>query len=95
MATRLKVICNELTKRVHWDKSKGFLGGVKLSPVSSGSDENKRFFEATPTGSMEFGTVNQDALAEFEPGAEYYVTIERVPPPAPPEAEAAPEPAQS
>jgi len=78
MATRLKVVCNEKTQRVHWDRSKGFLGGVKLAPVTGGSEENKAFFEATPTGLIEFGTINETALAEFVPGVEYYVTIERV-----------------
>lgn len=77
MATRLKVVCTELTQRVHWDKSKGFIGGVKMSPVTGSSEENKQFFEATPTGSIEFGTINEAALAEFQPGIEYYITIER------------------
>lgn len=77
MSTRLKVICTEKNKRVHWDQKKGFLGGVKLAPVTGPSDENKSFFEATPVGSIEFGTINETALAEFEPGYEYYVTIER------------------
>lgn len=77
MATRLKVICSEKRTRAHWDKSKGQLGGVILAPVSGGSDENKSFFEATPSGRIEFDTINAAALAEFEPGVEYYVTIEK------------------
>jgi len=77
MKVRLKVVCHELTKRTHWDRSKGFLGGVKLSPVTGVSEENKQFFEATPTGKIEFETINEAALAEFEPGGEYYVTIEK------------------
>lgn len=77
MATRLKVICSEKRVRKHWDVSKGLLGGVTLTPVVSGSEENKQFYEATPSGEFKFDTINSNALAEFEPGAEYYITIEK------------------
>lgn len=75
MTTRLKVTCYETTKTKHWDATKGFIGGVKLSPVVTGSDENNAFFEATPSGQIQFGTINEAVLAEFEPGKSYYVDI--------------------
>ncbi len=31
---------------------------IKLSPVTSGSEENKTFFKWTPFGSIEIGTIN-------------------------------------
>jgi hypothetical protein len=36
--------------------SDGWNGGVglKFQPVQSGSEENKKFYEATPSGSVEF-----------------------------------------
>jgi hypothetical protein len=37
---------------------------VKFQPVTSGSDENKRFYAATPSGNVEF-TVSQAANVEF------------------------------
>jgi hypothetical protein len=77
MATRLKVVCSEKRTRKHWDAKKGLLGGVTLNPVTGTSEENKSFFDATPSGEIKFDTVNGDALAEFEPGVEYYVTIEK------------------
>lgn len=77
MATRLKMVCTEKTVRKHWSADKKFIDGVKLGVVSSGSEENKSFFDSTPSGSIEFGTINHEAAAEFEPGTEYYVTIER------------------
>ncbi|HEX2881589.1 MAG TPA: hypothetical protein VHO25_18800 [Polyangiaceae bacterium] len=46
---------------------------VHLSPVYSGSEENKKFFQATPGGQIAFDTVNQSALDQFEQGKEYYV----------------------
>jgi hypothetical protein len=46
---------------------------VHFSPVYSGSEENKKFFQATPGGQIAFYTVNQAALDQFEQGKEYYV----------------------
>lgn len=70
MAVRCKCVCN--TK-----SDNGFNGAVNLtfSPVYSGSDENKRFFAATPGGSFQFYTVNKEAADQFEMGKEYYFDI--------------------
>jgi hypothetical protein len=46
---------------------------VVLRPVTQGSEENEKFFKFTPWGSIELGTVNNDAIAEFEIGKEVYV----------------------
>lgn len=46
---------------------------VHFSPVYSGSEENKKFFQATPGGQIAFYTVNESALEQFEQGKEYYV----------------------
>lgn len=48
---------------------------IKLVPVTQGSPENEKFFQYTPFGSMEFGTINGEAAAQFEPGKEYYIDI--------------------
>ncbi len=48
-------------------------GTVKMTPVMSGSPENESFFKWTPWGAIEIGTINQEALAEFNPGDEFYV----------------------
>jgi hypothetical protein len=52
---------------------------VKFVPVSSGSEENKRFYAATPSGSIEF-TVSPDAAKNLgldvaAIGSEFYVDI--------------------
>jgi len=44
-----------------------------LSPVYSGSEENKQFFAATPGGSIMLHVVNEKGMAVFEEGKEYYV----------------------
>ena len=46
---------------------------VRMSAVTSGSEENKTFFKWTPSAQLSMGTVNVDAAAEFKPGDEFYV----------------------
>lgn len=52
---------------------------VHFSPVYSGSEENKKFFQATPGGQIAFYTVNESALDQFEQGKEYYVDFTPAP----------------
>lgn len=46
---------------------------VKMSPVTSGSDENKTFFKWTPSGDLRMGVVNPEVAEVFKPGVEFYV----------------------
>jgi hypothetical protein len=49
---------------------------IKASPVFGNGDpshENTKFWQATPSGRVELGTVNAEAAAIFEVGKEYYV----------------------
>jgi hypothetical protein len=49
---------------------------LRFSPVYGNGDpnhENTRLWQATPSGSVELGTVNPEAWAEFELGREYYL----------------------
>lgn len=51
---------------------------IKLSPVYGNNDpnhENTKFWEASPSGSFELGTINAAAAAIFELGKEYYIDI--------------------
>lgn len=48
---------------------------VKFSPVTGGSEENKKFFKYTPGGTLEFNTVNEEAIAGLKLGGEYYLDI--------------------
>jgi hypothetical protein len=70
---RAKFVVNSVTRTKHWDQNKGELQTIKLTPVVTGSDENKRFYEATPSGSIELGTVNEEAAKHFELGKAYYI----------------------
>jgi hypothetical protein len=54
-----------------------------LTPVVSGSEENKKFFLYTPGGTLLLQTINQAAFSQFHLGEEYYVDV--TPAVAPPE----------
>jgi hypothetical protein len=52
---------------------------IAMAPVYSQDPnaENKRFWEASPSGEIKLGTVSPAAWQEFELGAEYYVDFTR------------------
>ena len=80
MAVRAKFKLNSYTTEMvgNWEDGK-LVGQVEkrtlnFTPVySSGSEENKAFWNATPTGSLQLGVVNQEAWKNFELGKEYYL----------------------
>lgn len=47
--------------------------------VYTGSEENNKFFNATPYGKLELGVLNKAAADQIEPGNDYYITIEKAP----------------
>lgn len=56
---------------------------LKLSAVTGGaqeSDENKRFWKATPSGAIELNCLNVAAAEQFVPGDEFYVDFVKAPP---------------
>lgn len=47
---------------------------IKLQPVTTGSDEDRAFWKATPGGSIELNTVNDAAMEAFgNPGDKFYI----------------------
>lgn len=71
-STRAKFRCNSVTS-FGGDSKK-----VALSPVYPGqdaSDEDKAFWTATPSGSLEMQIDNPNAAVIFEAGKTYYVDI--------------------
>lgn len=76
MSVRAKFVVNSITRTKAWNPQMGEVQTIKLSPVTGGSnesEENKKFWAATPSGSVEIGTVNKNAGDYFELGKEYYL----------------------
>lgn len=73
MSVRAKFKVDSITRTKHWDAAKGEVQTIRLSPVTSGSEENKAFYAATPSGSIDLATLNEGAGKQFELGQEYYV----------------------
>lgn len=69
---RAKFKVTSITRSQGWGSVKE-IQTIKLSPVCDGSEENKKFYAASPSGAIELGTVNAEAAAEFDLGAEFYV----------------------
>jgi hypothetical protein len=75
MNVRCKFVCKEKTEKrgyVSGKSSEEPLYGYKFYPVMSGSEENKKFYSATPIGHLEFDCVTSGL---FEVGKEYYLDI--------------------
>ena len=70
---RAKFTVNSITRTKHWNANKGEMQTIDLTPVTSGSEENQRFYEATPAGSIKLSVVNAEVAQEFKFGEEYYV----------------------
>lgn len=66
---RAKFKCNEVSKRLGWGDNP-IMYAAKFSIVTAGSEENRKFFAASPGGSIEVTTVRED---HFDVGKEYYV----------------------
>lgn len=69
--TRCKFKCNTVLNTVDG-------ATVELFPVTTGSEENKRFFTYTPFGELKLGIVNPFEAKQFIPGKEYYIDITEV-----------------
>ncbi len=76
MTTRCTFTCSGVTKRLSWqqkpDDPPRFLYEAEFTAVSDGSEENKRFFEYTPSGTLKIGVYKDDV---FQPGKAYYLDI--------------------
>lgn len=66
---RTKFVCESVTHRANGST-------LTLMPVTHGSKENEKFFKYTPSGILEIGTINSEAIKQFVPGKEYYIDIQ-------------------
>lgn len=62
----------------------GWATRVKLQPIVPAddndphADEIKAFYEATPAGSFEATIRNELAAEQFQPGDEFYISLEKI-----------------
>ena len=67
---RAKLTCSRVTKYKSGWGDYPIHYTFNFQVVSNGSEENKKFFAATPSGSVELTALNADL---FEVGKEYYL----------------------
>lgn len=48
-------------------------GLVKMYPVHADTEENRAFWQSTPSGVLEMNLVNPETAARFEVGKSYYL----------------------
>jgi hypothetical protein len=88
MSVRAKFRCIEVGKKYSHTNSHNqdeFYFNVRLLPVLGDkrghgfSEENKKFYSATPSGEIEMQMVSEQTAARFEPGKPYYVDFTEAP----------------
>lgn len=72
MTTRAKFTVVSITRQQGWAGHKE-IQTVRLQPVTGNSEENKRFYAATPGGAIELSAIPEAVGAEFDIGDEFYV----------------------
>ena len=70
MKTRCKMFVSKMERGYQGDTGMQ----VKMLPVSSGSAENDKFFNCTPSGQLEVNVTN-DSLEGIKLGDEFYVDL--------------------
>lgn len=72
MPIRAKFKVISITRQAYWNGG-GEMQTIKLQPVTSGSEENRQFYAATPSGEINLSVVPVDIGKQFDIGGEYYV----------------------
>jgi len=78
---RAKFKVTSITQTSHWGRPGALIYTLVLNPVTSGSDENRSFFEATPGGEIKLSVVNETVGEQFPVGTEVYVDFAPIPKP--------------
>lgn len=72
MNVRAKFKVVSITRQEGWSGNKE-IQVIRLNPVTADSEENKRFYAATPGGHIELSVVPKEVGDAFDIGAEFYV----------------------
>lgn len=92
MSVRAKFTCNKIESthsskyvgkndKGHDQYEKCELRTLHMAPVYSNNkdDENRKFWEASPSGGLTLGIINQEAWKHFQLGKEYYLDFTEAP----------------
>mgnify|MGYP001133791095 CR=1 FL=1 len=74
----VKMVFSAMKTYLDYKKRKVF--DLEFHPVAGDTEENKKFWEATPSGIFNFQTVNEKAAKMFQFEHEYYVTFREATP---------------
>ena len=69
---RAKFKVNSITRQPGWNDLKE-IHTIELTPVTGNSEENKRFYAATPSGSIKLSVVKGEVGKQFDLNDEFYV----------------------
>lgn len=72
MSVRAKFKVDSIERSKHYGEGSE-MQTIKMTPVYGNSEENKKFYAASPSGQIHLGTINPEAAKQFELGKEYYV----------------------
>lgn len=50
---------------------------ITMQPVTGGTEEDRAFWQATPSGEIRMSVLNAAAGEQFEPGDTYYVDFQK------------------
>ena len=73
--TRCKFRCHQVVKKLGWTRTgepPRFVYEAEFVAVSDNSEDNKKFFDATPSGLLRVATYKEDV---FEVGKAYYLDV--------------------
>lgn len=78
MTVRAKFTVQSITRQKGWNGVPE-VQAIKLVPVTQGSEEDKKFYAATPGGSVDLQVVNAETGTYFELGQAYYLDFTKAP----------------
>lgn len=78
MTTRAKFVVQSITRQKGWGEFKE-VWQITMNPVVGNSEENKRFYAATPSGTINLSVVPEAVGKQFDIGQEVYVDFTPIP----------------
>lgn len=73
MNTRSKFICQSVMNTKYAGGESHTVILTPVTPYNSDGEENKTFWDATPSGEIKLTITNKSAVDVFQPGKKYYV----------------------